>query len=368
VNRPQPREALSSIREPHLLVEDFLRRYIVLESDQTLALALWVLHTWAFDAALLTPYIGVTSPTMRAGKTRLFEVLELVVRTPARTSSITPAALYRTISTRRPTLLLDETDASRISEQLRAILNDGYHVGGKVTRAEKSGSAWIDVDYPTFCAKAFAGIGSPLPPTVMDRSIPIRLKRRAPDEPVDRFRRRDAELDAVAIKNALVRWAEENVEALAVMEPDIPAELNDRAADVWEPLLAIADLTGCSDRARRAAVHLSGTEDEPDLGIQLLIDIHSVYLARAGGDAQLTLLPLSPRIPSTELVGALRGLDDPAFEPGYGAVRAADLARRLKPFGIGPKVLRVGAASARGYEWAAFEDAWRRYLSEPSQP
>jgi hypothetical protein len=224
------------------------------------------------------------------------------------------------------------------------------------------------VDYPTFCAKAFAGIGSPLPPTVMDRSIPIRLKRRAPDEPVDRFRRRDVELEVVAIKNALARWAEENVEVLAVMEPEIPAELNDRAADVWEPLLAIAELTGCSAEARQAAVRLSGGEDEPDLGVQLLTDIHAVYVARAGGDAQLTLLPLSSRIPSAELVGALRGLEDPAFEPGYGGVQAADLARRLKPFGIGPKVLRVGAATARGYEWAAFEDAWRRYLPELSQP
>jgi Protein of unknown function (DUF3631) len=89
---------------------------------------------------------------------------------------------------------------------------------------------------------------------------------------IERFRRRDAELEALGIKTAQAGWAEENVDVLPVAEPEIPAELNDRAADVWEPPLAIAQLSGCGDRARTAALHLSGAEEEPDPGVQLLTD------------------------------------------------------------------------------------------------
>ena len=38
------------------------------------------------------------------------------------------------------------------------------------------------------------------------------------------------------------RWAADHLDALSGADPDVPAELHDRAADNWRPLLAVADL------------------------------------------------------------------------------------------------------------------------------
>ena len=74
--------------------------------------------------------------------------------------------------------------------------------------------------------------------------------------------------------------SEENLDKLVDAEPEIPDELNDRAADGWEPLLAIAErgTTDCRE-ARPAAVALSSEIDIEDdsYGIQLLADLREVW-------------------------------------------------------------------------------------------
>ena len=63
----------------------FVRRYVVMPPAQTNAVALWVAHTHAFEAAESTPYLRVTSAEPVSGKTRLLEVLELVAARPLKT-------------------------------------------------------------------------------------------------------------------------------------------------------------------------------------------------------------------------------------------------------------------------------------------
>jgi hypothetical protein len=61
----------------------FVRRYVVLTEHQLVAVALWVFHTHAIEAAESTPYLSVTSAVPRSGKSRLLEVFELLVRPAA---------------------------------------------------------------------------------------------------------------------------------------------------------------------------------------------------------------------------------------------------------------------------------------------
>ncbi len=75
------------------------------------ATALWVVHTHAFEAAEATPYLAITSPERESGKTRLQEVLELLVARPLRTSNTGVAAMFREMSATHPTILFDEADA-----------------------------------------------------------------------------------------------------------------------------------------------------------------------------------------------------------------------------------------------------------------
>jgi hypothetical protein len=89
----------------------FVRRFVVLSEEQLAAIALFAFHTYATDAAETTPYLSVTSALPRCGKTRLLEVLELLVREPLPTANISDAALFRAIEKMAPTLLFDEIDA-----------------------------------------------------------------------------------------------------------------------------------------------------------------------------------------------------------------------------------------------------------------
>ena len=84
-----------------------IRRYIALTAAEADVIALWIVHTHAFGAAETTPYLAITSAEKRCGKSRLLELLELLVAGPWLTGSVSAAVLFRTIHETHPTLLLD---------------------------------------------------------------------------------------------------------------------------------------------------------------------------------------------------------------------------------------------------------------------
>jgi DNA primase len=239
-------------------VEAFVRRFVVFPSGAaSAATTLWVAHTHAFDAAPATPYIAVTSPEKRSGKSRLQEVCQLLVRQPMRTVNTSLAVLFRAIDKNRPTLFLDETDTvfkmgGEKAEELRGLINAGNRPGSPVLRTV--GDHFDIKAFEVFCPKMLSGIKD-LPDTVMDRSINIRIQRRKKTEPYEKFRERKVRPEAESLRQRLELWAAEAVPQLTDAEPEIPDELNDRAQDAWEPLIAIADHVGGEwpSRARAAA-------------------------------------------------------------------------------------------------------------------
>ena len=336
-------------------IAQLIRRYVVISPEGVWALALWVFHSHAFEAADQTPYLAVVSPTKRAGKSTLFDVLEPLVRTPFRVVDVTPACLFRAIDQWRPTVLIDEADLLERSPALQAILNAGNRPGNPIPRTEMVRGEPVVVRYQTFCPKAFAGIAGmrmPLPATVTDRSILIHLTRRLPEEQVERWRRRSYLAEVEPLANALPGLAESCLAELATAQPDMPAELNDRAQDAWEPLLAIAKLAGgpWPERARQAALLLSaGSEEGREPSVRLLADIRTVFDASA-----------KEQLPTRTLIHEIAQLPDGEFE---GPLSPRELAGYLKPFDIHPKKLRLGRETAQGYERRQFEETWRRYLT-----
>jgi Protein of unknown function (DUF3631) len=351
----------------------FMVRFLVLTDDQVLTVALWVMHCHTFEAAETTPYLSITSAVKQSGKTRVLEVTELVVPRPWLTGRASAAVLVRKIDRETPTLLLDESDAafkqsSEYSEALRAILNAGFRRGGKASMCVKQGSDYVARDFDTFCPKAIAGIGS-LPDTVADRSIPIRIRRRLPSEPLDRFRDRVKTKAAAPVRRMLESWAAATIPLLRQAEPTMPDGMRDRAADVWEPLIAIADSAGAEwgAKARAAAIRLSGgaevNDDNP--AVQLLADIRTVFDDETRSE-----------FPSTELVERLKALDDrPWGEWGRHAkgLTTAAFAKLVSEFGVFPTdpvwvVVDGKRKQRRCYRRAVFEDAFARVLgSEPSK-
>jgi len=360
--------------ELHALLDDlvaFVRRFVVLSREQSDAVALWIFHTHAFDAADTTPYLAITSAEKRSGKTRLLEVLELLVARPWLTGRTTPAALVRKVDAEKATLLLDESDAAfkgpqEYAEALRGVLNSGFRRGGKATVCVGQGANITARDFDTFSPKAIAGIGS-LPDTVADRSIHLRLSRRnAETEPVERLRYRDAAVEVEPLRITADSLATEITPMLAEARPALPEQLTDRAQDVWEPLLAVADLAGGSwpARARTAAVALAEGADAQDdsLGVKLLTDVRAIFDVR-GAD----------RLSSESLVDSLNGMDESPWSEwkrGSGLTQR-QLARLLRPYDIFSRTVRFsGSDTARGYLREQFEDAWRRYIptDAPASP
>jgi len=213
----------------------FIRRFVVLTDSQLIVIALWVAHSHAPEAVDITPFLAINSAEKRCGKTKLLEVLKLLVRNPWLTGRVTAAVLIRKVHAECPTLLLDESDAAfagnkEYSEALRGVLNSGHSRDGLASCCVGQGSNITYQDFRTFCCKAIAGIGR-LPDTVADRSIPIRLKRRAPNEKVARFRQREARTSALELHDHLAAWAKNNLEILRDLRPALPDALSDRQQD-----------------------------------------------------------------------------------------------------------------------------------------
>lgn len=246
----------------------FLTEYVALPEHVPAVLALYALHTWVLDACDATPYLVIVSAEKGSGKTRLLEALSYLVHKPWQTANTTPTALFRRMSEDRPTLLLDELDAifrgGSGHEALRQVLNAGNRRGSTITRCD---GRWGTVEYDTFGAKVLAGIDTGfMPETVLDRAIVIHMRKRADTaDPLRRLRPRAAAIEAQPLANTLGGWALVVVEALAQLEPDLPPSLSDRAADAWEPLLAIADFAAGDwpARARSAAQALSCPSEGP---------------------------------------------------------------------------------------------------------
>jgi hypothetical protein len=339
----------------------FVRRFVVITDTQATAVVLWIVHTHCFQAAEATPYLSITSAEKQSGKTRLLEVLELLVAKPWHTGKVTAAVLARKVDAERPTLLLDESDAAfkgekEYAEALRGLLNTGYREGGKSSICVGNGAKMDYKDFSTFGPKAIAGIGN-LPDTVADRAIPIRLKRKRQDEPADRFRRRRVQSESEPLRERLELWGQGSADVLADVEPDVPPELSDRAADCWEPLLAIADRAGGDwpVRARQAAVELSanGEAEDASIGVRLLADIREAF-----GDRD--------RFATAQLLEALHAMEESPWSEWFGKpLTPRALAKLLKPHAIGPRsVWMPDTGTAKGYLREQFEDVWSRHLPE----
>jgi hypothetical protein len=372
------RERYRELREDTAKLLDFARGYIgrfawLSESEHYDMLALWVLHTWAFEAAETTPYLHVTAPEREAGKSRVLEVLRVLVRNGWKVGGTTAASLYRKIDAEYVTLLLDEGDNlyARGQEYVAAvngILNDGYRRGGVYSLAVPSGNDYVQRDFQVFCPKAIAGIGF-LPDTVASRSVRLDMKRARGK--VESFMLESEREESVQefLRYVQHEWAPQVVPILSGAQISRLEGLGDRAFDCWRPLLAIASFASPSwtTRAEKAAVLLSGPEAtrtrEESLGVILLRDCKEIFerdKAKALSSERLRLR-------------LTRNQESPWYDfKGRGPISLKLIADILESYGVRPErepirfTLELSPKEeehrARGYYRHAFEEAWETWL------
>lgn len=341
----------------------FLAAYVAFPSDHALTAAtLWAAHAHAVGAFESTPRLAALSPEPGSGKTRLLEALEVLVPAPMHVLSASPAAIFRTIEVDRPTLLLDEVDAvfgragkNDSSEDLRGLLNAGHRAGASIPRCV--GKTFEVKQFPVFCAVAMAGLGN-LPDTLMSRAVVLRMRRRAPGETIRSFRFRQAQAEGHPIRDRLAGWAGVHLDKLATARPTMPEGVHDRPADVWEPLLAIAELAGGDWPAMAAAACIDLVKvvenREASLGVRLLDDLRTLY-----GDNPTD----NPTMSTEAIIDGLCSMDEAPWSSLYGQpINSRYLAKTLRGYEIHSEKVWFGGKSVQGYKRAALWDSWKRYL------
>jgi Protein of unknown function (DUF3631) len=357
-------------------------KYVVMEPRQRDAVALWAIHAHAHDLRDSSPPLVIKAPTMRSGKTRLVETLERLTPRPLSLSGITAAFLERVIETHRPTILIDEFDAltsadPALAEAARAQLNRssrrrGARVGKNVPLP---GGGYEARMFSTWAPTVIAGIGDP-PATVVDRAIVIDLKRKLSTETVAPLRERDG-ADLGELKRKIARFVADKETALREIEPDPPLPVdNDRARDMWEPLLAVADVAEgvWPGRAREAGKALvDATEQglgEGNVDVLLLRDIRDIFAnvfpPEGATDREGPGRPDDgPKLATKDLLEKLHGLEERPWGV-WGRARKPmtdkALGDRLRPYGVRSRTIRVGTSTPKGYYLRAFGDAFARYL------
>ncbi len=349
-------------------VRRFVARFVAFPSRAALnAVTLWTAHAHTVDASDSSPRLALLSPEPGSGKTRTLEVLELLVPRPMHALNAAVAPIFRSIQAERPTLLFDEVDAifgrhgkDDPAEDLRGLLNAGHRKGASVPRCV--GKDFKVERFPVYAAAALAGLGD-LPDTLMSRSIIVRMRRRAPGEHVEPFRRRVHSPAGEELRARLVEWAESVSSEIEGAWPELPDGIVDRSADVWEPLLAIAESAGrhWPETARAACVELAAVAAGRDasLGIRLLADIR-IVLTKAKAD----------RMPTDLLLDKLHALDEAPWSDLRGKpLDARGLARRVGQYEVKPHQFKVEEVKVRGYSIPGSEehggglyDAFERYL------
>lgn len=334
------------------------------ESART-AVTLWAVHAHLVEHLHVTPRLALLSPEAASGKTRVLEVLELLTPEAQLTLNASPSSIFRILEKEQITLLFDEVDAiwtkrgqDDSHEDLRALLNAGYKVGATIPRCV--GKSHDVVRFPVFCAVALAGLGD-LPETIMTRSIIVRMRRRAPHERVSEFRTRVHAPTGNDLRARLAEWAAEIGRDVGEAWPTFPDGVEDRPAELWEPLLAIADAAGghWPDTARAACAQLccAAQDRQASLGVRLLADLRTVF-----GDVDaLHTETILDRLHHPEESGL--DADAPWPELRGKPLDTRGLASMLQQYGVKPrKVRQPGGPPKKGYRRDDLWDAWQRYL------
>ncbi|MFC8202169.1 DUF3631 domain-containing protein [Streptomyces sp. NPDC057298] len=356
-------------------VEAFHRRFNVFPLEAAyVAVTLWDAHAHLLDCFDSTPRLAFLSPEPGSGKSRALDVVETLVPRAMAAADASAAALFRSVSGvdgGRPTILFDEIDTifgpkAGDNEQLRGFINAGHARGRPVYRCVGDGSNQQVQGFPSYCAVAVAGLGS-LPDTILTRSVIIRMRRRARNEKAEPFRSRIHVREGNQIRDRLAKWAESVEKQVAGVFPALPEGITDRPADVWEPLLAVADAAGGDwpRRAREACVALvnaSRANDKGSIGIRLLTDLRDQVLN--GID----------RLPTVAILDRLNALDDAPWADLNG--RPLDnrrLSKMLSEYAtadgdpIGSRNIKTGGSVLKGYYASDLRDAWARYCPPPPE-
>ena len=368
---PVPAAASKLAPAPEMLdvVAALLRQYIVCNDHQINILALWIVHTWCFDAFSTTPYLDIRSPEPQCGKTLCLQLLNALSSGAWLTSGPAPPILMKQLvatahqlakDTKKQrsngVLLLDDRDQTfeaRDRQPLVALLNTGAVASSSyLCRIRGGGTQPLSFFYP----KAFAG-NDRLPRSLAERCIPITLHRKKPSQSVRRFHKEQIATAASPLVEWLAEWSKQNLNNLAQASKappsGLPPNLTARQQDAAEPLLHVANRIGghWPEKARAALDELFNYCPASD-ALELLADVRLVFAIKN-----------NPEYLFTKDIIPVLALREHRPWAGWTVKSGKNMGRLLYRFGISPRNLYLKPEETfKGYRLCDLQDAWERYL------
>jgi hypothetical protein len=338
-------------------IESFINRFVTF-SDRiySLPIALWCLGTHVYPHFDAFPYLVITSPTKRSGKTRLMEIISFVSANPRSVAGMTAAGIFRLIQAEHPTLLVDEAEtfSSEAASDKRAALNVGYRKGTSVPRMKGDK---VEL-YDTYCPKIFVLIGD-VYDTLKDRSIIVTMKRA---EARERFLFEICKTEGESLRAEIAELFKQIPanDILGMYHNHAPLEfLTDRDEEIWTVLFTLChllaprrlnELKACAvdiatEKTAESRKYIELLKDdnteeaamEHEYKERLLLDLYSLFLDGA------------TKIPSTQAVELLKQIPTAPWRKFRGTgLDAKDLAYMLRQFNLGPDPIYLGGGRGDG--------------------
>ena len=255
--------------------------------------------------------------------------------------SITDAAFVRYAAKGEMAFLWDEADETfnRYSQnkEVTKALNNGWTSGGAFHKC--SGDEHSPTVLPTHCAVALVGIGldRKLPKTTLSRSLMLQMDR-APRS----FRRWRKKRDLPVFEELgrkLLRYINDNAEAIANFEVTDCEEFGLRESDKVAPLLAIAEFASPErlQRLRAVLLELKGASnfDPENINVRFITDVIRIYNEGYVRSRSATDKGITPQALAEEL-GRLTDPDDSSvrwwskYNPTRSGFRDDEDAARIK--------------------------------------
>lgn len=354
-------------------IENLLKRHFFFRDWRVpLLIAVWVLGTYVYRIFTFFGYIWITSPFKRCGKSRLLDFLSYVCsNSTPRLCNQTEATIFREAHTGK-TQIFDEVENLRDQDRdkygaLITILNAGFQADSKVPRMEKVGNEWQTTYYEVFSPKVLAGI-SRVADTIEDRSLKIVMSRKGKNEKVERFNYRKLKKEIIALKRILSAWGQSMSKELQQIYDKLDevaeiSSLDDRAMDIWEPLLCIATIADIEAEDPKRTIFNSLVSLALAMGairaeaeMEETAITHFVALARdLLGREEKIFVPTEDLIRSVSRIAELASIRTPKKLAGY-----------LSKLDLHPR--RDTSGKVRGYviSWEWLEDTENRYCPPPT--
>jgi hypothetical protein len=345
-------------------VYNYIRRFTKVTEAQARACTLWVAAAFIYQRWDFTSYLHIYSAERGEGKSTLVNVLAALLGGLNVLIRPTLPALYTDLEEHPGRVqCMDEIDKMFCGKReydgpILAYLTAGFQRHRKVLRVQIAKGVRRNEEFETFCPKILAGrYEETLDDPTRDRCIPIRMEMAIWADRVKRwvFKFHLSEGEEIGAK--LEVWCQSIAEKAAKIDVWATTEVGQRVIDIWEPLLAIAELASEDwlEHAKASILDLhTGPRGQHDSrGMKLLKAILTVKDSR----------PDSEGIFSSGLATALPEINEEYREFGKGQkpISATQIARILAPYEIKPARITIDGQQDRGYLWSQFADAWCRY-------